>query len=92
VAAPKPQPEPAPDALPPLNVPLADLRFGMCRAIVAGTGADALYCGHTTADGSSWCAHHRARYVVAAPERKRGAMGVDPLRADIMRQAWAVGA
>jgi len=69
--APAPKPKPAPDALQPLNVTLMDLRFGQCRAIVAGTGADALFCGHDVAEGSSWCAHHKARYIEPPQPKKR---------------------
>ena len=69
--APALKPKPAPDLLQPLNTPLMDLRFGMCRAIVANTGADALFCGHDVAEGSSWCAHHRARYIEPPQPKKR---------------------
>jgi GcrA cell cycle regulator len=72
--APAPKPQPTPDALQPLNTPLIDLRFGQCRAIVAGTGADALFCGHDVAKGSSWCAHHRSRYIEPPqPKKRKGA-------------------
>lgn len=52
-------PKPAVDG----GVQIGNLRWHHCRAIVSGTGADALFCGHARKPGSSYCAHHHARYT-----------------------------
>lgn len=50
-----------PEAAPPLNVALVDLRRRDCRWPVAGEGAATLFCAHPAGGGASYCAAHRAR-------------------------------
>lgn len=44
-------------SLPPLNLPLEDLQANQCR-YPYGEQAPFQFCGHPTAEGTSWCSHH----------------------------------
>lgn len=66
---PKPPPAPAGDAPPPLMLPITALTAATCRWPIGDPKAEGFgYCGHETADGSPYCAHHH-RVAWAAPRR-----------------------
>jgi GcrA cell cycle regulator len=66
----------------PLNIPLADLTFGMCRAVSnTNDWGRPEYCGHACGETASFCDAHAARFY--QPEKPR------PVRAPFERRAPA---
>jgi hypothetical protein len=79
---PAPKPKPAPKPVTPLNIGFFDLEPRHCRFIVRGEGHKALFCGHTSPEGLSYCSWH-CSIVYTKPERK-------PVTKD-KAQSWAFG-
>ena len=59
---------------------MEELKFFHCRYITNEDLSNATYCGHATAEGTSWCAFHLDR--VRAPE-----VAVAPPLAPMFRRA-----
>jgi hypothetical protein len=54
---------------PQLQTPLLEIRARQCRFIVSADVRDAVCCGATTPENSSWCTYHRQ--LVYLPDRDR---------------------
>lgn len=50
-------------------IPLLKLRAHHCRCVISLAGEQSLYCGEPVVEGGSWCAEHKAAFVVA-PRRR----------------------
>jgi hypothetical protein len=72
----RPLPIPPAVAVNPLNLPIDALTPFHCRYITNEELSNATYCGHPTAEGTSWCAFHLDR--VRAPEVVAGAPPLAP--------------
>jgi GcrA cell cycle regulator len=54
----EPLPPPLLDAPEPLRIPFLAMREGQCRDVCGHDGRLALFCGHPTVAGTSWCTWH----------------------------------
>ena len=64
---------PPPEPIEPLNIAIADLREGQCRAPTdLSVWGRPCYCGHPVQDGSSYCPGHHAMFHQRAVDKKRG--------------------
>lgn len=54
-------------------VSLLDLTMDHCRNVVRIDGGIPMYCGHQTVEGTSWCKHHKSRYMIPhnRPHRRK---------------------
>jgi GcrA cell cycle regulator len=69
-------------------VTLLNLQSHHCRWPVSGEGASMLFCGANKSDGSSYCAHHRARSCGKQPRFDRAEHEVrQRLRSRMLRAA-----